>query len=79
VLVGGNIHFDADYGWYYGAVVTGMDEQLGETPGTTDIGGSTRVTDLYYAPCLVDQALLSLTGFRPLDNTLVDNWAEWGN
>ena len=34
---------------------------------------------IYYAPCMIDQALLSLTGFRPLANTLVDNWADWGN
>ena len=79
VLVGGHIHFDAATTWIYGAVVTGMDEQLGLNPGTTDIGGNLRDTDLYYAPCEVDKALLSLTGFRPLENTLVDNWADWGN
>lgn len=78
VLVGGDIHFDADYSYFYGAVVTGLDEQLGgPSPGTTDIGGNNRNTYIYYAPCIVDMALLSLTGFRPIDNTLVDNWAEW--
>lgn len=79
VLVGEDIHFDAVSSWFYGAVVSGLDEQLGQSQSTTDIGGSNRNTYIYYAPCIVDMALLSLTGFRPIDNTLVDNWAEWGN
>lgn len=79
VLVGGDIHFDANTSIFYGAVVSGLDEQLGQSPGTTDIGGNSRDTYIYYAPCRIDDALKSLTGFRPIDNTLVDNWAEWGN
>ena len=83
VLVGGEIEFYSLNNWVYGAVVSGMDKQLGQNPSDTDLGGKSggihRYTYIYYAPCLIDQALMSLTGFRPLENTLVDNWADWGN
>jgi len=83
VLVGGRARFQALENTYYGAVVTGMDKQLGENESETEVGGRTdgvdRYTYIYYAPCYIDEALKSLTGFRPLKNTLVDNWAAWGN
>ena len=60
-----------------------MDKQLDQYASDTDLGGKSggidRYTYIYYAPCEIDKALLSLTGFRPLENTLVDNWADWGN
>ena len=83
VLVGGSARFQATNNWIYGAVVTGMDKQLGEIETETEVGGKNGALDrnlyIYYAPCMVDAALLSLTGFRPIENSMVDNWADWGN
>ena len=54
VLVGGNARFQATDNWIYGAVVTGMDKQLGETEDETEVGGKNgtlnRKLYIYYAP-----------------------------
>ena len=82
VLAGGRARFRALNNWVYGAVVTGMDKQLGENESETEVGGHyspgvDRSTYIYYAPCIIDVAMRSLNGFIPLQNTWVGNWATY--
>ena len=81
VLVGGRIRFNAKSDKFWGAIVSGLDEQLGSNPNRTLVGGkyqgNDRQVEIYYAPCEIDKGMASLTGFVPLKNTWVDNWATY--
>jgi len=64
----------------YGALVTGLNEQLGLVPAplppdTTLVGGNAFAA--HYNQCKIDRALQPLTGFVPIDNAWVDNWATY--
>lgn len=78
VLVGGEIKFDATYNYLIGAVVSGLNEALpfGNTP-RGDIFESNRHLYIQYNSCTVRTALQNLTGFMPVSNAWVDNWAEY--
>lgn len=76
VLVGGEIQFDAATNSFRGLVVTGLDELLsGTNPPRGDLGGAT--IRIWYDSCHVTDALRSLTGFTPIANAWIDNWATY--
>ncbi len=76
ILVGGEIRFNAATTFVRGLVVSGLDELLtGTNPPRGDIGGTT--IRIWYDSCHVADALRSLTGFTPISNAWVDNWATY--
>ncbi len=76
ILVGGEIVFNAAVTNVEGLVVSGLDELLGGmNPPRGDLGGT--VIDIRYDSCDVMSALQSLTGFSPVSNAWVDNWATY--
>lgn len=76
ILVGGEIEFDATTTTIRGLVVSGLDELLpGTNPPRGDIGATT--IRIWYDSCHVTDALRSLTGFTPIANAWVDNWATY--
>jgi hypothetical protein len=75
VLVGGRIRFTADNQNFYGAVVSGLNAQLGTSVSQGHIGGTNLV--ITYSSTYVRLGLRSLTGFGPMSNTLVENWATY--
>jgi len=77
VLVGGKVEFNASSSWVFGTIISGLNEQFGTSPPASQIGGSGFAARLQYASCRVDEALAALTGFVPLENARVDNWATY--
>ena len=45
VLVGGRMLFHAKQDKFWGAIITGLDEQLGSSPGQTEVGGEYQAGD----------------------------------
>ena len=75
VLVGGRIVFSKPNATIQGAVVSGLNALI---PGPLPPAGvTTDAPEIVYAPCLVNQALQSLTGFAPVTNAWLDNWATY--
>jgi len=78
VLVGGRISFDAYYNYIIGAVVSGLEAQLvGGNPRGSEIFEASKNLYIQYNSCYVRSALQNLTGFMPISNAWVDNWAEY--
>jgi hypothetical protein len=78
ILVGGKIDFDATGTWVYGNVKSGLNEQLGgAVPPRGYFAGTGRTLTVYYHSYYVERALASLTGFAPVPNGWVDNWATY--
>jgi hypothetical protein len=76
ILVGGRVYFDAsDYTLVMGTMVSGLNEGLG-TPATASQIGN-RDVFLYYSSCAVDYTINKLSGFAPVTNGWVDNWAQY--
>jgi hypothetical protein len=75
VLVGDEIRFLAtDSTVFRGMVISGLNGLLGSTH-TIDFG-ATRV-NIRYDSCRISKALARLTGFFPVPNAWVDNWASY--
>ncbi|MGH7714288.1 MAG: hypothetical protein ACREOG_23625, partial [Gemmatimonadaceae bacterium] len=55
-----------------GAVVTGLNQLLGEAVGVSDLGNGNKT--FVYNSCNVASAAARFRGFLPLRNTSVDNW-----
>lgn len=78
VLVGGRIEFNASYNYFYGAVISGLNEQLqGKNPQRGEIGRTGKYTRIWHTACAKNAALQSLTGFVPITNAWVDEWATY--
>ena len=83
VLVGGGIDFNPpQYGFSYirGATVSGLNELLSGNPSQTEFGFNQSISNwvfLLYDSCMVNSTLEALTGFAPIDNAWVDNWATY--
>ena len=79
VLVGGQIVFGSSHTHFNGIVVSGLNNQLtGAPPSRGDIGGvSGRNYHIDYHSCYVNSTLARLTGFVPVRNAYVDNWASY--
>jgi hypothetical protein len=56
-----------------GAVITGLNVQLGETPGKSDVGNGTKT--FRYNSCKVLSAMNAFSNIRLLTNTWFDGWA----
>lgn len=77
ILVGGQVDFNAGFSVVFGAIVTGLSEQVSISPAASEIGGPGNDATLQYASCRIHQALKSLTGFVPIQNARIDNWATY--
>lgn len=79
VLVGGEIVFNARHTHFYGLVISGLNHALpGPPPRAGQLGGTAgRRYHVDYASCYVEPTLARLTGFAPVRNGWMDNWAEY--
>lgn len=80
-LVGGRIIFsNGTKSEFQGLVISGLNELLGgASPPATQLGGFGGGTRWWfdYCPTHVDATLAALTGFAPVRNAWVDNWASY--
>jgi hypothetical protein len=78
ILVGGKIDFDTHFTWIYGSVVSGLNELLGGPTSTGNVGGlegtNPRLLTIHYCSREIRRAV---TGFVPISNAWVDNWATY--
>jgi hypothetical protein len=74
VLVGGTLVSNGNNS-VNGAVVTGLNVQLGQTVGVSDVGNGTKT--YRYDSCNVANAAAHFAGLQPFRNTSVDNWASY--
>jgi hypothetical protein len=74
ILVGGRIVFN-DNNAVYGALFSGLNQALGTSVVRTDLGSHT--VSIMYNSAYVGLALARLTGFAPIPNGWVDNWAMY--
>jgi Tfp pilus assembly protein PilX len=74
VLVGGTLTANGTNS-VRGAVVSGLNVQLGLSPGVSDVGNGTKT--YRYDSCNVDSAATRFAGLQPYRNTSVDNWATY--
>ena len=77
LLVGGTVTFDADTTYARGAVISGLNHQTGPNPSPGDWGVAGTHIDIRYNSCHVLSAFTSLTGFAPIENAWMDNWATY--
>lgn len=85
VLVGGFLTANAAVTEFRGVVMTGLNELLGtavttpnQVAGTVPpLGGQEKEARFYYEPCYVSRALDPFTGWVPVTNAWVDNWATY--
>ena len=80
ILVGGRITFNANRTEFRGMVISGLNEQLGGPPppgGTIGGGGGGARYYIDYCGDEVDDVIAPLTGFAPIRNAWVDNWASY--
>lgn len=77
ILVGDEVRFNADTTRVRGALVTGLRELTGPNPNRTEWGlVGTHMEILYYS-CYIRQAFQAFTGFAPIPNGWMDNWAAY--
>jgi hypothetical protein len=74
VLVGGTLTSNGNNS-VQGAVVTGLNIQLGQVVGVSDVGNGTKT--FRYDSCNVANAASKFGGLVPLRNTSVDNWTSY--
>jgi len=77
VLVGGAIFPEADTTYVRGALVSGLNHQIGMNPSVGAWGPDSTQMDIRYNSCHVRSAFTSLTGFAPIENAWMDNWATY--
>ncbi len=74
VLVGKDLHLDADFNYLFGTVVTGLDVQLGLSPVKTR---NEKTSYIYHCSTYINNALAQFHGFVPITKAWVDNWATY--
>jgi hypothetical protein len=74
ILVGGNITSNGN-NTVYGAIVTGLDEKIGEDVISNELGNGTKIYQ--YDSCNVENATASMGSLRALRNTFIDNWRSF--
>jgi hypothetical protein len=77
VLVGGRIVFAADTSQVEGAVVSGLQDQIGAGASAGRWGPAGSHIAIQYNSCNVAQAFSSMTGFAPIAGGWMDNWASY--
>lgn len=75
ILVGGRLHPNASQQLIDGIVITGLKEQLGIFVDPGYLGGGN--FDVDYNSCHLTTTLAKLTGFAPITNGWIDNWATY--
>jgi hypothetical protein len=75
VLVGGKFDPDADSTEVRGMLVSGLNKTLGQPVGKNDFRDAADAVFLSYGSCDIDQTLDEGSGFIPMENTWMDNWA----
>jgi hypothetical protein len=76
ILVGGNITSNGN-NTVYGAVITGLDNQLGEDVINEDPANANGTKIYQYDSCNVANAVSALGALRPIRNTYIDNWRSF--
>jgi hypothetical protein len=77
ILVGGDIDLGENSSLVVrGLVVSGLNYQLGMTPGRSDIGDGI-LLDIRFASCYVENAMAPLRGLAPVRNAWLDTWASY--
>jgi len=74
ILVGGALTSDGNQ-TIQGAIISGLNVQLGETVAISDVGNGSKT--VRYNSCNVSAALDHLGALLPLPNAWVDNWPGW--
>ena len=70
-------------GAVYGTVITGLNHFApGPAPDRTQIMGPSSIWGspqmrVQFSSCYIQRALKSEAGFKPVENTLMDNWASF--
>jgi hypothetical protein len=77
ILVGGRIIFSGTLNDLRGVVVSGLEYMSGGTPPTGYWGPEDTTTRIWYHSCYVDSALTAVSGFAPIPNAWIDNWATY--
>jgi hypothetical protein len=77
ILVGGEIDFDGTLNDIRGAMVSGLNYLTGPVPPGGVWGPNGTLTRIWYQSCFVDSALTAISGFAPIPNAWVDNWATY--
>ena len=79
LLVGGTLRDNTSFSTQVlGVVVTGLNEQLGNSPPVGQLGGvDAKLTYVRYASCEIRKALNAFVGFEPISNAWIDNWAMY--
>ena len=77
ILVGEDLNLRATENRIEGLVATGLKGGLSSLFHWTDYGDSNVKTVIRYNSCNLLQALEPLTGFTPISNTWIDNWATY--
>lgn len=75
VLIGGRLVASANDQRFDGFVVSGLKEQLGTAVSNGDLGAG--YLDIDYDSCIANTTLAKLTGFAPITNGWIDNWATY--
>ena len=79
VLVGRQLKFDAADQRFDGYLVSGLQEQDSTPPNIprTKLGGAGNSTSIHFNTADIRRAMESLTGFVPIGNAWMDNWATY--
>ncbi|MEX0692327.1 MAG: hypothetical protein WD934_01240 [Gemmatimonadales bacterium] len=79
VLVGEDIDFEGGFigSYIYGMLVSGLYSQVGNLGGARSNLTTSHTVQIRYNQCNIDAAMSGLTGFAPIDNAFVDNWATY--
>ena len=79
VLVGRQLKFDAADQRFDGYLVSGLQEQDSTPPNIprTKLGGAGNSTSIHFNTAYIRRAMESLTGFVPIGNAWMDNWATY--
>jgi len=77
ILVGNSIIFSAPVDTVSGLVMTGLNRLTGTFPPSGTVGGAGQTQVFRYNSCNIHKALQSVTGFTPISNGWVENWATY--
>lgn len=77
LLVGGRIQFNAADQRFDGAVISGLNHQLGQNMQKNGFAVVQLHVDIAYDSQHIRRALNRLSGFAPVQNAVVDNWASY--
>lgn len=77
ILVGGDIHFDGTVNDFRGAVISGLNYLGGPVPDGGVWGPNGSTTRIWYHSCYLDSSLTAISGFAPIQNAWIDNWATY--